>query len=828
MGIGETNARIYRVEWRYLEAPGTFGVDNLIYGTASGVDQIPSIPTGLTASHQDLQVTLNWAQAARASTYNVKRFDLSGLYSNLVTGVTGPSYTDTVPENGAYYYVVSAANTNGESADSAPVIVYVFDRFSFTTIAPHQTSGVPFELRVSAVDSNNVQVFNFNGPALLSAAGDHGSVPVRPSVLQFTEGQWTGVVTVVSAYPDTNIRLICSTNGVTGSSNPFDAVATAFQEFDFYATDLLYDSKAQRIYATVPAASTNFANCLVVIDPVVGRIETNYFLGDDPQKMALSDDGQFLYVTFYGSNVVRRFDMSTRSIGLQVSLGYDLVGNKIVGVNVGVLPGQPHSYAVAAGGLRIFDDTVERTNSLHIQGPIICVSPTRLYTGPPFTRVTLDSSGVVSSDSHDGYMGYGDDLKYNGGLVFSSSGEVFEPESLVIRGFVPACSIVEPDLANGRIFTMASHPNFALPSAWTLFGCDPTTLQAISSVALDPIAGGGPVSLIRWGTSGFAVAMSQIFPSWNQVFLIRTPLVPSQPPADLSLRVSTSMPTITLQSNLTISIQVTNQGPNMALATSFLDLLPQNVSLVSASSTLGPCVVSNGLVTCDFGNLNNGAGGTVMLVVTPTAIAQLTNIALVSSTSLDPNMVNNSTVTVVTCQNRPFAATQQPWIQAPSSATLNGMAVPNGLDTTTWFEWGPRGRFDAVTPPASLGGGSAAVRFSTPLTNLNLGAVYKCRLVVSNALGVAFGSTQLFSTGRRIVAWGDNGGGQLNIPTGLSNVVSLAAGRYHSLGLLSDGTVAAWGSDMYGQLDVPVGLSNVVAIAAGDSDCLALKSDGTV
>jgi uncharacterized repeat protein (TIGR01451 family) len=828
VGIGETNARIYRVEWRYLGAAGTFGVDNLIYGTASGVYQIPSIPSGVTASHQDLRVTLNWLPSDGASSYNVKRYNYGGLYSNQVTEVTLPSYTDTVPENGVYSYGVSALNASGESADSEPVTVYVFDRFSFTPIAPGQKSGVPFQLTISALDSNNFQVLNFNGQALLSGAGDHGNVSLQPSVLQFINGQWTGVVTVASGYPDTNIRLTCSSNGVTGSSNPFDAVATSFQEFDFYAADLLYDSKAQRIYATVPAASTNFANRLVVINPTVGRIETNYFLGDDPQKMALSDDGQFLYVTFYGSNVVRRFDMSTRSIGLQVPLGYDPVGNKIVAVHVGVLPGQPHSYAVAAGGLRIFDDAVERTNSLPVQGPIICVSPSRVYAGPPFTRVTLDSSGVVSSDSHDGYMGYYDDLKYNGGLVFSSSGEVFDPESLGIRGFLPACSIVEPDLSTGRIFTLTPHPNGALPSAWTLFGCDPITLQAISSVSLDPIAGGGPTSLIRWGTDGFAVAMSQVFPSWNQVFLIRTSLVPSQPPADVSVKVSNPTTLITLHSNLTFSILVTNQGPNNALTSSFLDLLPQNVTLVSASSTLGPCIVSNGIVTCDFGDLTNGTGGTVTLVVSPTAITQLTNVAVVSSGSFDPNMANNNAVTVVTCKNQPFAATQQPWIQTPSSVTLNGMAVPNGLDSTAWFEWGRRGKFDMVTPGANLDSGSATISFNAMLTNLTFGAVYQCRLVVSNALGMTFGATQLFSTGRRIVAWGDNSGGQLNIPTGLSNVVSLAAGRFHSVGLLTDGTVAAWGSNTYGQLAVPVGLSNVVAIAAGDSDCLALKSDGTV
>ncbi|EFO81720.1 Immunoglobulin I-set domain protein [Oscillochloris trichoides DG-6] len=79
-----------------------------------------------------------------------------------------------------------------------------------------------------------------------------------------------------------------------------------------------------------------------------------------------------------------------------------------------------------------------------------------------------------------------------------------------------------------------------------------------------------------------------------------------------------------------------------------------------------------------------------------------------------------------------------------------------------------------------------------------------------------------------VVAWGDNGEGQTSVPNGLSNVVAIAAGMYHSMVLKADGTVVAWGNNIIGQTSVPNGLSNVVAIAAGGSHCLALKADGTV
>jgi hypothetical protein len=79
-----------------------------------------------------------------------------------------------------------------------------------------------------------------------------------------------------------------------------------------------------------------------------------------------------------------------------------------------------------------------------------------------------------------------------------------------------------------------------------------------------------------------------------------------------------------------------------------------------------------------------------------------------------------------------------------------------------------------------------------------------------------------------VVAWGDNGSGESNVPAGLESVVSIAAGQDHSLSLITDGTVVAWGDNRFGECNVPAGLGSVLAISAGADHSLALKRDGTV
>jgi fibronectin type 3 domain-containing protein/regulation of enolase protein 1 (concanavalin A-like superfamily) len=91
-------------------------------GVAGNLGTPPPTPSGLGATAGNNQVALTWNTSSGATSYNLKRATVSGGPYTMIATPTTPSYTDPTSVNGTtYYYVVSAVNAGGESANSSQV-----------------------------------------------------------------------------------------------------------------------------------------------------------------------------------------------------------------------------------------------------------------------------------------------------------------------------------------------------------------------------------------------------------------------------------------------------------------------------------------------------------------------------------------------------------------------------------------------------------------------------------------------------------------------------------------------------------------------------------
>ncbi len=118
---------------------------------------------------------------------------------------------------------------------------------------------------------------------------------------------------------------------------------------------------------------------------------------------------------------------------------------------------------------------------------------------------------------------------------------------------------------------------------------------------------------------------------------------------DMTLEITTDPANAAPGGELKYSIAVTNQGPSPATGVTLVDTLPADATLVTATSTQGPCYVNADKITCEIGAMALQQQEIVTIVVmTPLdAGPVMVDTAVVSVNEIDPDPDNN-TVTIET------------------------------------------------------------------------------------------------------------------------------------------------------------------------------------
>jgi uncharacterized repeat protein (TIGR01451 family) len=118
--------------------------------------------------------------------------------------------------------------------------------------------------------------------------------------------------------------------------------------------------------------------------------------------------------------------------------------------------------------------------------------------------------------------------------------------------------------------------------------------------------------------------------------------------SDLSITGAATPDPAVVGGNFTVSLVVSNTGPDAAGAVTLTNPLPPGVTFVSAASSQGTITNNTGIIAVALGTLSPGGAATISLTLAATNIGTVTNVSVAGSTGLDPMPANNSSSIVVT------------------------------------------------------------------------------------------------------------------------------------------------------------------------------------
>lgn len=153
------------------------------------------------------------------------------------------------------------------------------------------------------------------------------------------------------------------------------------------ANDIIYDDITDKIYITIPDTDTTNGNSIGIVNPYTNVLESTLVVGDKPIEMAISDNGQFIYIAFDGIAKVRRYTITPLAFDMEFTLGANngpLGHGNYYARDISVMPNQPGTIAVSRkyisntspdfAGIAIYDNGVMRSveylpssNSINIQ-----------------------------------------------------------------------------------------------------------------------------------------------------------------------------------------------------------------------------------------------------------------------------------------------------------------------------------------------------------------------------------------------------------------------------------------------------------------------------
>lgn len=350
--------------------------------------------------------------SAHSQAYTLPAKSKLGQYTLKIVFRSGT--TETSQGVGLVNVPVKLTSSGLVNPNGSPMGKVAFDHLiDSVTIAPNQTVGVGGILQLTATPRDK-----FTNPVVVSPGSFNYKLRSGAANMSVApDGVATGIAVgsaLVYATVDTVQSPDASVNVVTEIRS---TVAVA-------SNDLAYDPVGNLLWSTVGNVGTN-ANSIVGINPATGLIARAIPLGVEPNLIAITDNGEFAYVTIPADGTTRRINLATGANALTIPTGGGIV-------TMTTVPATPNTVLVGVdptGGVNVsaWDNAVRRANTGAGGNFIHMASPTVMYgNGGDSLFTCILAPGEINWTAQDGGLITRDFVVHNG-LLIDEAGHVVNP-----------------------------------------------------------------------------------------------------------------------------------------------------------------------------------------------------------------------------------------------------------------------------------------------------------------------------------------------------------------------------------------------------------------
>jgi uncharacterized repeat protein (TIGR01451 family) len=624
-----------------LSAPATATTGRTLTWTTTVTNNGPNAASGvtLTSTLADSlvvqSVTPSQGSCPSGSEFSCDLGSLASGASATVTITTVPTTAGSIETTSTVASVsYDPTLVNNEATATTTVTGALYGAVpTVTGISPNlvQAGSAAFTLTVTGSGLNATSTVQVNGVAEPTTLVNDTEVTAEIPATAIANYGWAPV-TVVNPSPG-------------GGISPVTPL-TIYALVNVPANEMAIDPFTRKLYATLPSTSTLLAgNSVVAIDPTSGSVGTPVNVGSEPNVMAETTDGKYLWIGVSGANSLSEFNLETQQ--LQATIPLMMGGGPVTAYGLSAMPGSDTTLAVVytdsnspisaildlSGSAGTF-----RTNTAGTGYDLVFASPTELYTyepslPPEFYRFSVDTSGLNPIDQSQ-MDGLGDatpvfPIVLADGLVYGAAGGIVNPATtppsqvgtLSTMGLTGAAVAADP--ANGNVFLVLEQTVGINEPEFTLARYSTATDDAQAEVNLSNVneALFGR-DVLRWGQDGLAVRISTV-PigqlATSQILLMRGPFVlPSELQANPAPGLTSASATTIAANSGNTMLTLTGTG-FLPGAVALWNGSPRTTTYVSATQLSAAIaaadVASAGSETVMVENPGSAASGSVTITV---------------------------------------------------------------------------------------------------------------------------------------------------------------------------------------------------------------------